>query len=416
MGTADQTIISLSLSLALAHEVEVAQEHVRRTLAVDWLRMLIAYRCPHRRMTVATFPPTSSRASSSPSTHNKLSSSSQSLLVSKRLQMLSGNAMASSAGNAPHAKQLSRSSSTSTTTSTSSSRSRPCLTLDLSNLPSLSRPSPPSNTLIITELHNLIVFQPACLTAIREQITSIAPLNSFSPLPSFRRIVCSFLSIDDAVKVRQNLECTKTIFDECGLRARIYFGERTPIENTEEAKRKKLLEAPHSSKLFFISPPPSPPHGWVMRNEDPPNKEVHASDLADALARLGTAAAGQSAPDTSSNDPMSPISVASYGSDNNNNSNNIGNINPINPNNKEVTPGLGRAGSWPSSTGAGRSRSSTLIYHPNDHGGSPNLPAVMVEDTSIDDEDDEDFMNLSSDGEPKKIFAHTSRPPVELME
>jgi hypothetical protein len=35
-----------------------------------------------------------------------------------------------------------------------------------------------------------------------------------------------------------------------------------------------------------LSPPPSPPHGWVMRNEDPPNKEVHASDLAHALSML----------------------------------------------------------------------------------------------------------------------------------
>jgi hypothetical protein len=34
-----------------------------------------------------------------------------------------------------------------------------------------------------------------------------------------------------------------------------------------------LLEAPQVSKMFFISPPPSPPHGWVMRNEDPPNKD-----------------------------------------------------------------------------------------------------------------------------------------------
>jgi hypothetical protein len=28
--------------------------------------------------------------------------------------------------------------------------------------------------------------------------------------------------------------------------------------------------------------------GWVMRNEDPPNKEVHASDLAHALSMLKT--------------------------------------------------------------------------------------------------------------------------------
>lgn len=307
--------------------------------------------------------------------------------------------------------QLSRSSSS----STSSSRSKPSLTLDLSSLPPLTRPSPPSNTLIITELHNLIVFQPPCLGAIRAKITAVAPLNSFSPLPSFRRIVCSFRSVDDAVKVRQDLECTKTVFDECGLRARIYFGEHTPIESSEEAKRKKLLEAPHSQKLFFISPPPSPPHGWVMRNEDPPNKEVHASDLADALARLGTTTTtgpGQSASDISG-DPISPVSVASTLSDNYNNNNNMVISNETNTD-AIASANDARTGSWPSSAGPSRSRSSTLIFHPNDHGGSPNLPAVMVEDTSIDEEDD--TMSLGSDGEPQqRIFAHTSRPPVELM-
>ncbi|EED22411.1 calcineurin binding protein, putative [Talaromyces stipitatus ATCC 10500] len=287
----------------------------------------------------------------------------------------------------------------------SSPRPKPALTLDLSNLPPLSRPSPPSNTLIITELHNLLVFQPASLTSIREKIISIAPLNSFSPLPSFRRIVCSFLSVDDAVKVRQGLESSKTVIDECGLRARIYFGEPTPIiENTEEAKRKKLLEAPHSQKMFFISPPPSPPHGWVVRNEEPPNKEVHASDLADALAKLGTQQQQQQQQQqtTSDSDPLSPVSVVSSAENNQ----------------RETTPGVTRSnGSWPSSAGGagGRSRSSTLIYHPNDHGGSPNLPAVMVEDTSIgedDDAEDDDLMLMGGGG---KILAHTARPPVELM-
>jgi hypothetical protein len=211
------------------------------------------------------------------------------------------------------------------------------------------------------------------------------------------------LSVDDAVKVRQLLESTKTAFDECGVRARIYFGEPTPIENTEDAKRKKLLEAPQSQKMFFISPPPSPPHGWVMRNEDPPNKEVHATDLADALARLGTAT-GQQQQQPDSSDPLSPISVASSSEGTQ----------------RESTPSVARNnGSWPSSAGGtGRSRSSTLIYHPHDHGGSPNLPAVVVEDTSIVEDadiDDDELMIGSSDGEGKKILAHTARPPVELM-
>ncbi|KAF4258045.1 hypothetical protein CNMCM8714_002530 [Aspergillus fumigatus] len=45
--------------------------------------------------------------------------------------------------------------------SRSSSSSRPALSLDLSNLPALSQPTPPSNTLLITDLHDLYLFQPA---------------------------------------------------------------------------------------------------------------------------------------------------------------------------------------------------------------------------------------------------------------
>ncbi|KAH8699298.1 Calcipressin [Talaromyces proteolyticus] len=292
--------------------------------------------------------------------------------------------------------------SSASTAPSAPAKSRPSLSIDLSNLPPLSQPSPPSNTLIITELHNILLFQPSSLAAIRQAITSIAQLNSFSPLPSFRRIVCSFLSTQDAVAVRQHLERTTTVFGEAGVRSRVYFGEHTPIESAEVAKRRKLLEAPHAQKLFFISPPPSPPHGWVMRKEDPPNKEVHATDLAEALSRLGTTGeapgATQSEINSNNDRPPSPLS------------------------DKEQSPVVARMGSWPAGSGssasAGRSRSSTLIYHPSDHGGSPNLPAVMVEDTSILGTDsDLDMIDPSPvDGESeRKILAHTARPPVELM-
>ncbi|KAL1984975.1 hypothetical protein VTN96DRAFT_8531 [Rasamsonia emersonii] len=284
--------------------------------------------------------------------------------------------------------------------SSSRSSSRPSLSLDLSNLPPLSQPSPPSNTLLITDLHDLFLFQPSSLASIRAQITAVAPLNSFSPLPSLRRIVCSFLSTDDAIRVRQHLEA-EGLIDRKNVRARIYFGEPTPIESTEEARRRKLLEAPHAQKLFFISPPPSPPQGWVSRPEDPPNKEVHASDLAEALARLRTEQQGIATDNaTASNDPASPVSVSSSDG---------------------AHPQVARTGSWPVSGSGQRSRSSTIIYHPSDHGSSPNLPAVMVEDTSAGDGDDDDLdVDMSSpvDSFPpqRKKLIRTARPPVELME
>ncbi|KAJ6010843.1 hypothetical protein N7451_002255 [Penicillium sp. IBT 35674x] len=258
------------------------------------------------------------------------------------------------------------------------SRSRPSLSIDLDSLPALSQPSPPSNTLLITDLNDLIIFQPSSLDDIRNKITAVVPLYSFSPLPSFRRIVCSFYSDKDAITVRKMLEGNLLRHTT----PRIYFGEPTPILTEEEMQRTKLLAAPQSDKLFFISPPPSPPHGWMMRNEDPPNKEVHAQDLAYALAMLKT---DQPEAEPMSVDPATPVSISS----------------------DQRTP------SWPLAASQQRSRSSTIIYNPEDHGHSPNLPAVMVEDVSLpadEDIDMDDGMSL------QKMPPKTSRPPVELME
>lgn len=143
-----------------------------------------------------------------------------------------------------------------------------------------------------------------------------------------------------------------------GERVKIYFGHPTSIEPKEEH-----LNLPDAGKLFFISPPPSPPHGWEMKLEDAPNKLVHAEDLAEALAKL------HHRPRTDL--PASPMS--DVGSD-----------------------------------GRQRSRSSTIIYNPSEHGNSPGLPAIEVEDLTGE--------NMISPIEfEKPILANTSRPPVELM-
>lgn len=145
-----------------------------------------------------------------------------------------------------------------------------------------------------------------------------------------------------------------------GERVRVYFGQPTPIEAKDE-----YLNLPDAGKLFFISPPPSPPHGWEMKLEDAPNKQVHGEDLAEALAKL------HHTPRTDM--PASPISDGESGG------------------------------------GRRRSGSSTTIYHPSDHGHSPNLPAIAVEDLTGE-------YDISPIEVERPIFAHTARPPVELME
>ena len=163
-----------------------------------------------------------------------------------------------------------------------------------------------------------------------------------------------------------------------GDRVRIYFGEPTPIEPVDQH-----LHLPESGKLFFISPPPSPPFGWEMRNEGPPNKQVHAEDLASALAKLH-ARPGNNIPASSTSTTLD-----------------------------NITEG-GREGKR--TINRERSGSSTVVYHPEDHGDSPLLPAVVVEDTTGSPGPISPVDRAEGAGTESKTMAHTARPPIELME
>ncbi|KAF7550611.1 hypothetical protein G7046_g7958 [Stylonectria norvegica] len=245
----------------------------------------------------------------------------------------------------------SRASSTSSAASSLSKRSGSNLTLDLSNLPALTQPTPPSNTLLFTCLNDIDIFRAENLQTIRDLVAQTAPIHAFAPLKSFRRIVISFFDDASAIAVRQVWDGEAVM----GERLRVYFGQPTPVEVKDEH-----LALPDAGKLFFISPPPSPPHGWEMKLEDAPNKLVHAEDLAEALAKLHHRA----------------IPVDSS---------------PITPPDSAV-PGR-------------RSRSSTLLYKPEFENG---MPSVIVDDMT-----DEPAEMSSAQGGP--IMAHTERPPIDFM-
>lgn len=166
-----------------------------------------------------------------------------------------------------------------------------------------------------------------------------------------------------------------------------YFGEPTPIDN-----EKKYLERPDAGKLFFISPPPSPPVGWESKMEDAPNKDVHADDLASKLSKL----TGKI------ENPESPIEGhAQFTAED------LAKIRTTQ--HRRALSGVSDDGLSPlDGTPRMRSRSSTLIYDPKVHGDSPNLPAVTLET--------DDGSDVELDFEAKSPMAHTQRPPLELME
>jgi hypothetical protein len=247
------------------------------------------------------------------------------------------------------------------------------MSLDLSALPPLTQPAPPSNTLLITNLEAPEIFTAANLDSIQRAINHHAPIHSFAPLKSFRRIICSFHTVEDAVRIRQVLDGESVL----GNRVRVYFGADTKIEPEDQH-----LQAPKSQKLFFISPPPSPPMGWEMRDEEPPNKEVHAEDLASALAKLHA----RPGPD----DAMMEDDTE-----------------------KEGRPERPRV----ETSTRQRSGTGTVVYDPQDHGHSPDLPAIAVEDTTCESPGPGDVSPMDGvEGGGNKKFVHTARPPVELME
>ena len=107
----------------------------------------------------------------------------------------------------------------------------------------------------------------------------------------------------------------------------------------------------------------------MMRDEGPPNREVHAKDLESALAALGDMRS-----------EMEDERIQRFG---------------------------------PDPATRARSGSRSVVYDPQDHGGSPNLPAVMVEDMTESpvEEPNESLSPILG----YRILAHTSRPPMELM-
>lgn len=245
-------------------------------------------------------------------------------------------------------------------------RHSPNLSIDLTDLPPLMQPATPSNTLLITNLDDPTIFAPHNIAQIRSTIESQGfSIYAFSPLKSFRRIIAVFHTVAHATQLRQLLD-GETLFNH---RVRVYFGEHFELSDAEKDKH---LQAPKSDKLFFISPPPSPPGDWEMRNEDAPNKTVHADDLAVALNRIDTEIAN------ARDDPL-----------------------PATPVSGTCTSGV-------------RTRSSTIVFDPADHQCDAGLPAIAVEDTS--EGEDEDAVMDGAEDDAGRIVTHTSRPPVELMQ
>lgn len=235
----------------------------------------------------------------------------------------------------------------------SSTSSKANLDSNVSNLPPLMPPTPPSNTLLFTSPYQSDGLRPDTLRTIHKIITKMVPIHTLTPLKSLRRIAISFFDVDTAVAVQRVCDGEAVL----GVRIRVYFGQWTPVQAQDGH-----LAPPKAAKLLAVSPPPSPLGRWDMRRDEAPNTEIHAEDLARTLSQLNQRSDG---PESLSKADESP------------------------------SPPIGRP----------RRSSSIVIYSPVDDGGSPNLPIVLLEDIAGETVENS-----------RHIMAHTTRPPAEMMD
>jgi len=225
---------------------------------------------------------------------------------------------------------------------------------------------PPSNTLIISPLRDSAdffydpQFQRMLEAYFRSQISSIQYWN-FSPY--FQTLNIVFDNEPDSVQIRELLnghDITEHLEGIPPCYVVVSYGIGTHSDS-------QYLALPKLEKQFKLSPPPSPPAGYVQGIEDPPNKTVHAEDYEVHSQELHTALKRAMTLDDSPQETSEPS-----------------------------TPAKAR----------GRSSSMAVVYHPEQYGSNPSLPSINVEDT--------DFEEPVLDTEAP-ILAHTARPPVELM-
>lgn len=303
-------------------------------------------------------------------------------------------------------------------------------------------------TLFSQNLHNPLTFNQSHLSYLHTLLSTPTPLNSFSPLPSMHRLIVSYPTVEAAISARQALEYSSSDSDlhtafftprtlqtpqpsteniaqiqqQAETRAnnpRVYFGATTPLI-AETSPEENLLKAPSLGKLLFISPPPSPPCGWEIREEDPPNKMTHAYDLERALTTL--ADPSSSSFSSSSADAMTEgdLDQAARPQRRKMSTENDTQIRPADRAEPMDTDEEQRPAPF---LRRGKNRRNTVtVFDPRDHGAGEGLPEVMVEDTTAGDPSFSSSATTSTrlDGGATPAVlgpaTRTARPPVELME
>ncbi|KAJ3233591.1 hypothetical protein HDU78_006348 [Chytriomyces hyalinus] len=143
----------------------------------------------------------------------------------------------------------------------------------------------PGNSLLFTNLH-WTTFEDAaqCLRDLIEQETS-THVSRFVPLSSFFRCLVVFDSQHAAARVRQLLNGRE--FKGGKTMNIVDAGTSNESRLAVPSNAHAMLQVPEIERNFLLSPPGSPPVGWVQNSESQPSAGGHhAAMVIDALSQL----------------------------------------------------------------------------------------------------------------------------------
>ncbi|KAJ3071613.1 hypothetical protein HDU98_005051 [Podochytrium sp. JEL0797] len=154
-------------------------------------------------------------------------------------------------------------------------------------LRSLERTSDTTNTLLFTNLHHSVFESSGSeLRSLVERNGGRGHIVRFIPITSFFRFLVVFDSPETAAIVKQELHGTDFLGQKT---VRVYFGDNTDsnhLMNPNAGNTMNLLQVPPLEKNFLLSPPGSPPVGWVQPSEAQPSRGGHHQAMIDALVKL----------------------------------------------------------------------------------------------------------------------------------
>ncbi|ORY53654.1 hypothetical protein BCR33DRAFT_711033 [Rhizoclosmatium globosum] len=140
----------------------------------------------------------------------------------------------------------------------------------------------PSNTLLFTNLHHTAFESRGA--ELRHIVEQYALTVRFIPITSFFRFLVVFESIEDAARVKEALHNVTFMGNKT---LKVYYGEHTDnnhLMNPDAGQN--LLRVPPLEKNFLLSPPGSPPVGWIQPAESGPAAGGHHQAMLDALSKL----------------------------------------------------------------------------------------------------------------------------------